>query len=295
MEKKILKNPFKLQSSSNNDNIELETEHNNASANSPSQQQQQSTHFGLPPEPTDFMKKAGISESSLKFGLNIGKQMFEESKVSSYLSLNILKPYFEVDNKYVLYKLKNIFFPFYLFQSSPSLDALQQQNSSDAEDNMKLTIEYPDLYIPIMSFITYVLLIGFSVAYKTNTLFDPKILGKIASKNFFIAVLECSALKILLFMFSNMNLPFLDCFAYIGYKFVLLVFCLITWLFTMNIGKLPLYIVLGIISVLSMLYLQHCLKKRVTGQNKFQRVMVYVASCLEVVTISLILLDLYFY
>ena len=59
MEKKVLKNPFKLQSSSNNDNIELETEHNNANANSPSQQQQQSTHFGLPPEPTDFMKKTG--------------------------------------------------------------------------------------------------------------------------------------------------------------------------------------------------------------------------------------------
>ena len=41
-------------------------------------------------------------------------------------------------------------------------------NSSEAEDAQKIKIEYPDLYIPLMSFITYILLIGFNSAYQSS-------------------------------------------------------------------------------------------------------------------------------
>ena len=76
--------------------------------------------INLPSEPGDFLKselaKRGLNEDSLNLGLNIGKQIIKESKFVDYFSLNGLKPYFEIDNSYVIYKLKNILFPFYLFK-----------------------------------------------------------------------------------------------------------------------------------------------------------------------------------
>ena len=36
---------------------------------------------------------------------------------------------------------------------------------ADVEKSDKEKIEYPDLYIPLMSFITYILLIAFNSAY----------------------------------------------------------------------------------------------------------------------------------
>ena len=130
--------------------------------------------INLPPEPGDFLKselaKRGLNEDSLNLGLNIGKQIIKESKFVDYFSLNGLKPYFEIDNSYVIYKLKNILFPFYLFKKESNPTDIINNNSSDAEDAQKLKIEYPDMYIPLMSFITYILLIGFNSSYQSSKL-----------------------------------------------------------------------------------------------------------------------------
>lgn len=156
--KKTVKNPF-----ANTSHVEGYDDTSNQQDGNPA--------YNLPQEPTDFIKselaKTGFTEDSLKLGLNIGKQIIKESKFVDYFSLNGLKPYFEIDNKYVIYKIKNILFPFYLFQKDQSPDTIGS-NSSEAEDAQKIKIEYPDLYIPLMSFITYILLIGFNSAYQSS-------------------------------------------------------------------------------------------------------------------------------
>ena len=107
------------------------------------------------------------------------------STYSSYLSFDIIRPYFHVDNSYILKKLKLIFVPF-----------LQKGDwkSSGEEDYMRSNMEYEnykfnmdkvdqfgvDLYLPIMSLITFCLIVGFY--YGAQGLFDPELLGYLVGK-----------------------------------------------------------------------------------------------------------------
>ena len=120
----------------------------------------------------DYVKnelaKNGINEDTLKFGLNMGKQIVKNSKFVDYFSLEGLKPYFDVDNKYVLVKFRYLFLPFLKEKSSNTV------NTNELE--IKYNIEYSDLYLPIMSFITYVLAISFILAIKTPEIFNPQTL-----------------------------------------------------------------------------------------------------------------------
>jgi hypothetical protein len=56
-------------------------------------------------------------------------------------------------------------------------------------------IDYADLYLPLMSFITYILLIAFNAGHSSNTKFNPEILGKTSTKDFAILILYTIILK----------------------------------------------------------------------------------------------------
>jgi len=86
----------------------------------------------------------------------------------SFLSIDALKDYFDVSNSYVLQKLKLILFPFTLkteewrrkqvgMEFSP--DDLVPRNDTQA----------PDLYLPLMSFVTFILLTGFLIGTRHNS------------------------------------------------------------------------------------------------------------------------------
>ena len=241
----------------------------------------------LPQNPEDLIKKglknSGIPEEAVKAGLKIGEQIIKDSqsKFIDYFSLEGLKPYFNVTNKYVLLKLIYIILPF-LYKVDSNLST--QQN---------LKIESPDLYIPLMSFITYVLLIGFNSAYQQQKIFEPEILGKIASKNAFILFFQVALLKLTMFIFSNIQIPFLDVLCFIGYKMVLIVLVVIIWILFPIVSVV--YFLITLISILSMIFFTKSLKMRISQESSSQKILVYLASTLEVVTILLILLDLYIY
>jgi hypothetical protein len=241
----------------------------------------------LPQNPEDLIKKglknSGIPEEAIKAGLKIGEQIIKDSqsKFIDYFSLEGLKPYFNVTNNYVLLKLIYIILPF-LYKVDSNLST--QQN---------LKIESPDLYIPLMSFITYVLLIGFNSAYQQQKIFEPEILGKIASKNSFILFIQVALLKLTMFIFSNIQIPFLDVLCFIGYKMVLIVLVVIIWILFPIVSVV--YFLITLISILSMIFFTKSLKMRISQESSSQKILVYLASTLEVVTILLILLDLYIY
>ncbi|KAJ3432263.1 yip1 interacting factor [Anaeramoeba flamelloides] len=79
-------------------------------------------------------------------------------------------------------------------------------------------INAPDLYIPLMSFITYVLLI--SLFYGINSTFSPELFGKLSLSGLITTAIEILIYKFLFYlMSSNIKLPWLDFLAYTGYKF----------------------------------------------------------------------------
>ena len=84
----------------------------------------------LPQNLEDLIKKglknSGIPEEAIKAGLKIGEQIIKDSqsKFIDYFSLDGLKPYFNVTNKYVLLKLIYIILPF-LYKVDSNLSTQQ--------------------------------------------------------------------------------------------------------------------------------------------------------------------------
>lgn len=81
----------------------------------------------------------------------------------------------------------------------------------------KQDINAPDLYIPLMSFITYVLLVGFRKGLGKG--FTPEVLIQSVWRCLILQVIETFVIK---FGLSLMQapIPILDIFAYTGYKYV---------------------------------------------------------------------------
>lgn len=84
-------------------------------------------------------------------------------------------------------------------------------------------INAPDLYIPIMSFITYILMIS-GIMGQSEQGFQPDQLSITTTTGLITLGLEVFIIKLLFYLFLSDNespsIPFLDVLAYCGYKFV---------------------------------------------------------------------------
>lgn len=169
-----------------------------------------------------------------------GKQ-FVQSSVAKYLPgavalWNSLHFYFHVDNKYVQRKLKRILFPFThkqweRRQSSQPLDANASGPSFAApveDDNA------PDLYIPLMAFITYVLAMGLLKGIGMK--FHPEVLSQVMSSTLVVVILEVVLTRGALYLLSVSSAGLLDLVAYSGYKYVGLVVNLMVGIFLGRTG-----------------------------------------------------------
>lgn len=125
----------------------------------------------------------------------------------------MLRDYFAVDNNYVKTKMQKILFPFRsthwkrVHKNPPQPDYALP----NADENA------PDLYLPLMSLITYVLLCA--LCYGTAKHFDPEVIPDVTTKCFVTQILEVLAMR---FGYHLMNapVPILDLFSYTGYKYV---------------------------------------------------------------------------
>ncbi len=77
----------------------------------------------------------------------------------------------------------------------------------------------PDMYIPTMALITYILLSTVLAGIRGS--FHPELLGSITSTAVFVVLFEIIVLKLAMYMLSiNNDSQLLDLVAYSGYKFV---------------------------------------------------------------------------
>ena len=148
--------------------------------------------------------------------------------------------YFDVTNSYVLKKLQLVILPFL------SSGEWQQELGSDGlPGSPRFNKHAPDLYIPLMSFITFILLTGLKSGYSGN--FSPQILGLTASSSI---IFLCFELLIVYggFYFLQSSLPsILDLLAYCSYKFVP---CVLINFFSMLLGNqiyLPIFLYFSIV------------------------------------------------
>jgi len=151
---------------------------------------------------------------------NQGKEWFDKntSFLNRYLQSTNLKYYFCVDNSYVAQKISILLCP--LLQKSYQRKR-ENRNGQEFYLPPKEDKNAPDLYIPIMAFVTYIILIGFVMGLKNR--FTPEILGMTASTGLVALIIQVLFLKFGFYLLDSEDVSILDLLSYSGYIFVNLV------------------------------------------------------------------------
>ncbi|PIO64888.1 Hrf1 family protein [Teladorsagia circumcincta] len=173
------------------------------------QQQSSNMGYGFPTSPQDFM-----SDPMMKAAQHFGGQFAEQQKekITKYLNTFNLKYYFSVDNSYVGKKLGILLFPF--FHRDWSLKYAGSDEPVPAKDD----VNAPDLYIPLMAFITYVIVSGFVLG--TQGRFSPEMLGILTSNAFIWVIIENIIIFVSKYVMNiSQSLSVWHSLAYSTYKF----------------------------------------------------------------------------
>jgi len=154
-----------------------------------------------------------------------GGEMLEKQKSvwNSNFSVfwNSLKIYFAVNNTYVLRKLGIILCPFInkdWTRFSADEAAVSQIQSTHKWALPRDDMNAPDLYIPLMAFTSYILLLAVAKGVGGSG-FTPDFLMQAIWRCLLLQFLETFCLMFLIGT-KQISAPFLDLFAYTGYKYV---------------------------------------------------------------------------
>ncbi|KAK7528302.1 ER to Golgi transport protein Yif1 [Phyllosticta citricarpa] len=176
-----------------------------------------------------FMQQPGfggfLNDPTAQMGFSIGQnaaragQEYMEQNFNRYVNVNALKHYFNVTNSYVVNKLFLVLFP---WRHRPWV----RQNYDGFFLPPREDINSPDMYIPVMAFVTYILLSTLLAGIRGA--FHPELLGITATKGFAVVLFEILGLKLGCYFLSISNdSQLLDLVAYSGYKFVGIIVTLI--------------------------------------------------------------------
>ncbi|KAM5210379.1 protein YIF1B isoform 1-T1 [Hipposideros larvatus] len=177
-----------------------------------------------------------VSNMAMAYGSSLaaqGKELVDKN-IDRFIPVTKLKYYFAVDTLYVGKKLGLLFFP-YLHQD------WEVQYQQDTPVAPRFDVNAPDLYIPAMAFITYILVAG--LALGTQDRFSPDLLGLQASSALAWLTLEVLAILLSLYLLTvNTDLTTIDLVAFLGYKYVGMIGGVLMGLL---FGKIGYYLVLG--------------------------------------------------
>jgi len=173
-----------------------------------------------------------MANMAMNYGAGLAGQGkdYVAQNVDKWFSVSKLKFYFAVDTTYVAKKLLLILFPFI------NKDWSVKYSQAEAVPP-KLDVNAPDLYIPIMSFVTYILMLGISLG--TQEKFSPEILGIHASSALGWFTIEVVVIFIMMQIFGIKSaLKTFDIMSFCGYKYFGMILCLAVSLILPGTGYL---------------------------------------------------------
>lgn len=173
------------------------------------------------PSQFSMLQQPMVQDMALQYGQRLadqGKQLVE-TQFEKYVPVTRLKYYFAVDNNYVVRKLILLLFPFTHRDWSLKYD-------QDNPVQPRYDLNAPDLYIPTMSYITFVVMAGLVMGMQNQ--FTPEQLGVISSSALAYIIFELIVYSITLYV-SNISstMKTLDLLAFSGYKFVTINLCIL--------------------------------------------------------------------
>ncbi|KAG7443013.1 YIF1-domain-containing protein [Guyanagaster necrorhizus] len=191
-----------------------------------------SCHFQPPPPPNpnvgsnfvqpDFVAW-GMNDATTQLGLQLGNsavqagQEYVQRNFGGFFPLASLKHQFNVSNSYVMRKLKLVIFP---WDHRPWSRRIRRSEQGVTEwQPPREDVNSPDLYIPLMALVTYMLIAAFHSGIQDR--FHPKVLGELASGAFLVVLVDFGFVYLgCYFLNIQGSSQALDIIAYSGYKFV---------------------------------------------------------------------------
>lgn len=174
------------------------------------------------------------------------------SRLNGWINLEKVRPYFHVDHAFIVKKLRMILCAFFPGSSQATY------GEDLPTPNDRLSANQPDLYIPLLSFVTYILTIGLSLG--TDDKFEPDALGSVGMTGFLVLCFEVVVIRIAFIVLKISSMPVLDCIAYSGYKYVGIALSTIAGIL---FGRAAYYLCLLYCSVSMVKYLVNVLHKHV--------------------------------
>ncbi|TYZ63288.1 hypothetical protein PybrP1_009077 [[Pythium] brassicae (nom. inval.)] len=195
-----------------------------------------------------------------------------------------LKYYFTVNNSYVKSRLKILLFPFW----HKNWRRLGASENNDANKPMQYAppsrdINAPDLYIPLMGFLTYILIVGYSKG--TSNQFSPDVIGKDASYCLVMQLVEIGVLAACLYLL-NSSVAFWDLVSFSGYKYIPLVVNTVVY---QLLGPIAYYVALLYTGIAVSFFTLNCMKGSVAEPTEetrtFRNYLLFGVSCLQLVLV----------
>lgn len=140
-----------------------------------------------------------------------------------------LKYYFKVSNSYVWRKLALILFPYRHrnWARMTTADSAGSSGSGVSYAPPSEDVNAPDLYIPLMSFVTYILLWALFLGLRGD--FHPEVFGYLASQTLACLFLDILIFKVGLYLLNcSTQSSFWDLVSFSSYKYVAII-VLLCW------------------------------------------------------------------
>ncbi|KAG7154988.1 protein YIF1B-A-like isoform X2 [Homarus americanus] len=197
-----------------------------------------------------------VANMAMQYGQSLASQGREyvDKKLEKYVSMSQVKYYFAVDTPYVMKKLRLLFFPF--THSDWSVRYEQDEPVQPRHE-----INAPDLYIPLMAVVTYILVAGLCLGLQER--FSPDVLGMQASSALVWLVLEIFVIFATLYVTAiQTHIKSLDLLAFSSYKYVGMIVALLAGLVMQSLGY---YCVLAYSSFSLVVFMFRTLRWQVQG------------------------------
>ncbi|XP_030033202.1 protein YIF1B [Manduca sexta] len=164
-----------------------------------------------------MLQQPVVQDMAMQYGNQLAAQgrAVVQRELDKYVPVSRLRYYFAVDTRYVLRKLLLIMFPYTHKEWMVKYD-------QDTPVQPRYDINAPDLYIPSMGYVTYVLLAGFMLGLQHR--FSPEQIGIQASSALAYIIFEMILYLVTLYITNtNTNLRTLDLLAFSGYKYTIMI------------------------------------------------------------------------
>ncbi|CAG8575029.1 9978_t:CDS:2 [Funneliformis caledonium] len=188
-------------------------------------------HQNIPPPPphqqgpNEYNDAWRFNDATTQMGMQFGRTAmmtgseYVEKNINRYVNFPALKHYFKVNNLYVANKIRLLLFPWRHRPWSRLVKRSEQNGQMEGFKPPRDDINSPDLYIPAMALVTYVLLTGFVAG--TEHKFHPKVLGGNATTASLVMLIELILIKMGCYLLNiTTETQILDLLAYSGYKFI---------------------------------------------------------------------------